>query len=141
MNSKRERHKRNKAKGEIDLFSNKVSFTAGIGTLLVLLKDTINIWVENIVILDFVVWFLLLVCLGLFCASKKFDSFLGQEAISKIGAFLTVISILLMLMESLVLKYTTDFIDRVLFTILFVALLFLSGWAGFAICKNNKKTD
>ncbi len=148
--SKHQKHKENKIKGEMDAFSNRLGFTAGIGTIVMLIKDTIELISASInyfkpinadymIYVDFASWFIVMVCLGVFCGTRILPDFFKKESVGRLGALLTVFSIILMLLENTVLKYSNDILTKLMFIVLFIFLILLSVYGFVALIIKAKK--
>ena len=133
VKTKNQRHKENKQKGEIDAFCNRIAFTAGIGTVITLIKDAICIWLNDSIVFDLVAWAILIVCMWVFCGRKILPEFFKKESVGRAGALLTVIALILMLLESSVLKYLDDVVMKGIITFLLIALTFISLYGAISL--------
>ena len=105
---KNRRHKRNRNKKRMEFENTKASFVSGIVVLITVLNDTVGLlanipfWIELMEVL---------ICLLLFylaLGTTKMDKLLNKTGVEQFGSFLTVYSILIILLEKLLLRAASE---------------------------------
>ena len=132
------RREQKKKENEMNFFSVKASFVAGIVLIITIIKDIMELF---IIIPPLIVGCNLVFCLllaYLVLGTRVFDKKLKAKSVSNFGNFLTFGSVIFFVVENSVIKYTNanSRIDAIIATTL-IGTTLIAGAAYLLFCKNK----
>lgn len=97
-------HKKNRRKKLNDFYNTKATFVAGVIILIMCLNDIIELFTEIPMVVNLLEGGIVLVMFGCALGGKKVDFLLKKDGVEKVGAFLTVMGIVLFIWEKTIIE-------------------------------------